>query len=167
MLYWTVAPTITLCHRSLLDRLGVKGSREVLSLTTLEKSNSKSMSRVAELMVTDMQGKGEIKLHNVHSREDLPIDTENLVTASELQRWSHLKRLPLCNGGAKEVMLLIGQGYPDALVPLASVKGKPSQPYAIKTRLGWTVSGPVAGSKRRKGGKAMFIASREECLEEL
>ena len=79
-----------------------------------------------------------------------------MVTTNKTARWSHLKGLPLHHAPADEVMLPIGQDYPDALVPLATVPGEKGEPYAVKTRLGWTVNGPVASSKTQVDQQAFF-----------
>ena len=78
---------------------------------------------------------------------------------SEAARWSHLKELPLHHAPVDEVMLLIGQDYPDALVPLATVPGGKGEPYAVKTHLGWTVNGPVNASETRGKQQAFFAQS--------
>ena len=85
---------------------------------------------------------------------------------SEAARWSHLKGLPLHHAPIDEVMLLIGQDYPDALIPLATVPGGKGEPYAVRTRLGWTVNGPVNTSETRGEQQAFFIQSeRHERLD--
>ena len=38
---------------------------------------------------------------------------------------------------------MIGQDIPEALWPLELRKGKEGQPYATRTRLGWSLNGPV------------------------
>ena len=62
-------------------------------------------------------------------------------------------------------MLLIGQDYPDALVPLATMPGAKGEPYAIKTRLGWTVNGPVTASETQVEQQVFF--TQREWYEQL
>ena len=45
------------------------------------------------------------------------------------------------------VQMLIGQDCPDILMPLEIRRGPASVPYATRTLLGWSVSGPVRGEK--------------------
>ena len=112
--------------------------------------------RVISLDVTDPDGEGRLHLGQVYARDRLPIDPCNRVTMSKAARWSHLKGLPLLHAPVDEVMLLIGQDYPDALVPLATVPGGKGEPYAVKTRLGWTVNRPVNASETRGEQQAFF-----------
>ena len=107
-----------------------------MSLTTLDREHSRTPTRVISLEVADPDREGRLRLGQVYTRDSLPIDPRNMATTNETARWSHLKGLPLHHTPADEVMLLIGQDYPDALVPLATVSGSKGEPYAIKTCLG-------------------------------
>ena len=139
---------ISLCQDWLLKSLGAAGRPEQMKLTTLEKANSQTAARVISLTVTDLSGNNLIRLPQVYSRPNLNLSSDNLVTEDEVNQWPHLKDLPLHYADTKEVTLLIGQDCPDALVPLTTVPGARGEPYAIRTRLGWTVSGPVCGHKK-------------------
>ncbi|XP_071837463.1 uncharacterized protein [Apostichopus japonicus] len=59
-----------------------------------------------------------------------------------------------------QVELLIGQDVPEALVPIEVRKGKTGDPYAIRTQLGWAVSGPLG----KPGGNPVchFVCSNAE-----
>ena len=69
----------------------------------------------------------------------------------------HLKGLPLHHAPANEVMLLIGQDYPDALVPSPPCPERKGA-LCVRTRLGWTVNGPVA-KQQGAGGSASLLHS--------
>ena len=77
-----------------------------------------------------------------------------------------LRDLPIQTAETDEVLLLIGQDAPGALAPLNVVRGRDDEPYAIQTRLGWTVSGPVSRGGRNKSVKAHFVSSRDDALSE-
>ena len=131
-----------------------------MSLTTLDKKQNRTPTRVVSLDVESSDGEGRVHLGQVYARDSLPIDPRNRVTMSEAARWSHLKGLPLHHAHIDEVMLLIGQDYPDALVPLATVPGGKGEPYAVRTRLGWTVNGPMDTGKMQ-GEQQVFFAQGE------
>lgn len=60
------------------------------------------------------------------------------------ERYQHLKGLPLHNLEAVCPVLLIGSDNPHLITPVEPVRlGPPGGPAAIKTRLGWTLQGPV------------------------
>ena len=151
---------VTLCHERLLQTLGLQGRPETMSLTTLDKKHNRTPTRVVSLDVENSDGEGRVHLGQVYARDSLPIDPRNRVTMSEAARWLHLKGLPLHHAPVDEVMLLIGQDYPDALVPLATVPGGKGEPYAVRTRLGWTVNGPMDTGEMR-GEQQVFFTQGE------
>ena len=59
--------------------------------------------------------------------------------------------LPAYQGDNVTVDLLIGQDNAEALVPLEVRRGKPGEPYAIRTLFGWCISGqsPVKVPSRK------------------
>ena len=157
--------SVTMCHERLLQILGLQGQAKTMSLTTLDKEYSRTPTRAISLEVNDPDGEGSLRLGQVYTRSSLPIDPRNMVTMDKTTRWPHLKGLPLHHAPADEVMLLIGQDYPDALVPLATVPGGKGEPYAIKTRLGWMVNGPVTASETQIEQQVFF--TQREWYEQL
>ena len=155
---------VSLCQDRLLTLLGATGRPETMRLTTLEKADSQSQVSVLSLTVTDPSGDGRVELPRVYSRADLHLSSNNLVSQGEVEQWPHLRDLPLHHADIEEVTLLIGQDCPEALIPLTTVPGARGEPYAIRTRLGWTVNGPV--SRRKKTPPTCHFA-RGESLSRL
>jgi len=46
-----------------------------------------------------------------------------------------------------KISVLVGTNAPEAFVPIDVKKGLPSQPFAIKTAIGWSVLGRTTGRK--------------------
>jgi hypothetical protein len=158
---------VTLCQDGLLEALGVKGRKEVMRLTTLEKVDSLSDVRVASLSVSDLRGDCTLDLGSVRARSELHISHGNRVTEEEVERWPHLRELPLHHAESHEVTLLIGQDCPEALIPLSIVAGGKGEPYAIRTRLGWTVSGPVSSSSKPAPAVYFQQGSTDQLLDKV
>jgi hypothetical protein len=135
--------TNSFCTCSLARQLGVTGHKEILSLSTLERANSRSVTQVVKLKVSDINGKNFIDMDNVYVKMDLPIGLDNMATSVDISRWPHLDsiQLPVVNIGSVE--LLIGQDTPEALLPIDVIRGEPNSPYAVKTVLGWALHGPL------------------------
>ncbi|XP_077361612.1 uncharacterized protein LOC144006574 [Festucalex cinctus] len=70
---------------------------------------------------------------------------EHTYSAESLQRkYRHLRDLPIPTMDKVRPLLLIGSDYPHLITPLAPVRlGRPGGPAAVKTRLGWTLQGPI------------------------
>ncbi len=60
----------------------------------------------------------------------------------DIKKFDHLKDLPL-DPKIKDVNILVGQDNSDALIPLEVVKGKPGEPFAVRTIKGWSLHGYV------------------------
>ena len=59
------------------------------------------------------------------------------------------------------VGLLIGANCTKALEPIDDIPSKNNGPYAIKTRLGWCIVGPVNGTQIRQGIHCHQIAVKQ------
>lgn len=87
-----------------------------------------------------------IPLPHTYSQSGIPLDNEDIPTIERVSCWKHLepivKFLPSSSQVVK-VGLLIGRDCPKALEPQNAVASKNNDPFALKTRLGWCVSGPL------------------------
>ena len=130
-----------------------------MSLTTLEKENSKATARVISLKISNLDGSDELTIPQVFARPNLHLSSSNLVTEAEVQKWPHLKDLPMHHAEIDDMTLLIGQDCPEVLMPLTTILGGKGEPYVIRTRLGWSVSGPVSNSTVKLPSVAHYISN--------
>ena len=118
--------------------------QETLQLSTLDKAYSATSCMVARLTVKSMDGSSDVTLNRVHARPIIPIHKENIATVYDCNRWSHLQGLPIRSPTSVDsTSLLIGMDCPDALIPFETAAGMTGEPYDIRTRLGWSLSGPI------------------------
>ena len=143
--------TSTFCSEDLVKTLGVIGKKGPLSLTTLEKKNSETETLVVNLEVSDMSSENVLELTEVYARPHLPININNMGRSEDLNGWEHLRDVEIPKVDADKVTLLIGQDVPKALMPIDLRTGKPGDPYATKTALGWTLHGPLGGRTSSSG----------------
>ncbi len=135
--------THTFCTQSLLDELGVKGHEEKVTFSSFSEENTTWKSKVAALEVKGRDCDEKISLPYVYSRKRLSVGTGNLATQKQLERWPHLQNYCVPETELRKVSLLIGQDCPRASRPLETVGEDLDEPYAMRTRLGWTVTGPI------------------------
>ena len=83
-----------------------------------------------------------IQLPKVYALPNLPTLESCIASASDAIKWPHLKDLRLPRVDKSGVSILIGQDVPEALWPLELRKGEEGQPYATRTRLGWSLMVP-------------------------
>ena len=92
-----------------------------------------------------------MNLPPVYTREDIPVDIEEVATRENIKSWDHLtviaEKLP--NSTDIEIGLLIGADCAKALEPQEVIPSKNGGPFAFRTTLGWSVVGPLAKPSKR------------------
>ena len=159
--------SVSLCQDKLLQMLKARGRTEKMSLTTLERRNHEATARVVSLKVSSLYGNEELAIPQVFARPNLHLSSGNLVTEAEVRRWPHLRDLPLHHAEMDDVTLLIGQDCPEALMPLTTIPGGKGEPYAVMTRLGWSVSGPVSHNMVKVPPTSHYIANGDLLQEKV
>ena len=143
--------TSTFCSQELVKELGITGKKEVVTLTTLEKTNSKMETEVVAFEISDVSCSIKLNLDRVYVKSRLPIDLDNMALKRE-RNLSYMDEIDVPDVDVNRVTLLIGQDNPEALIPIDVRRGHPGEPYATKTILGWTVNGPmqIPGTGKRQ-----------------
>ena len=124
----------------------MKGNPANLSLTTVNSSESADVELVALELVAAKSGAGRpsvIQLPKVYPLPNLHTLENCIASDSDFRKCSHLKDLQLPQVDKSDVTIMIGQDVPEALSSLELRKGKEGQPYATRTRFGWSLNGPV------------------------
>ena len=144
--------TTTFCTERLANVLGLRGNKEVLALSTLEKSGSSIETKAVSLNVSDMEQQNAVHLDRVYTRQNLPVSRQSGAKPEDLQQWPHLRDIVVHDAEDDTVDLLIGQDCPDALIPIEVRRGRRSSlaPYAVRTVLGWTVQGSVNRQRHQR-----------------
>jgi len=145
---WTYAlldygSTNSFCSDKLLDDLGVDGVETTLVLTTLEKVNSKTSTRVTSLLITGEDERSTVEIPYVFSTSNLSGSGCEPVSQQKVEDWPHLKGINFPKVDRVNVGLIIGQDVPVALTPIDVRRGEENEPYAMKTALGWVLNGPM------------------------
>ena len=78
----------------------------------------------------------------VYSRPSLLVSTAAIGTQEEVNLWPHLKGIDVPRIEA-EIGLLIGSDVPQAMQPKEVRERKNGGPFAMRTVLGWMLSGPL------------------------
>ena len=131
---------------SLRERLAVPGTKTTLQLGTMHGHSLVESTVVEDLVITDLNGKCPIKLPRAYTRDEIPVDRDQIPTPEIVRCLDHLEEIaneiPAYDSSV-DIGLLIGSSCPAALVPLSVVPNKGDGPYAVRLKHGWTVSGPL------------------------
>ena len=160
--------TKTFCSEALIEKLDVKGEKANLSLTTVNSSETADVELVALEVVAAkrrLEKTSVIQLPKVYALPNLPTLENCMASASDICKWPHLKDLRLPRVDKSAVSILIGQDVPEALWPLELRKGKEGQPYATRTRLGWSLNGPLESEGLVEESALSNLARADERLD--
>ena len=86
-----------------------------------------------------------IDLLVTYTKEDLPVDDEDVATPEKIRKWKYLERIAgeITQGQGISIGLLIGGNCSKALEPLEVIPSEQGGPYAFKTLLGWCIVGTI------------------------
>ena len=78
------------------------------------------------------------------------IHPDDFPRCKDISCYPHLAGIDLPDVDLDEVTILLGQTDADCLIPLDVVQGQRGEPYATRTKLGWTINGPMKMNAERK-----------------
>ena len=137
----------TFIDEDVLQDLDVTGLDTTISVKTIHGERTDKCKAIEGLVVSPTFNDTIcIPLPRTYSQSSIPVDDEDIPTKERVSCWKHLepivKFLP-SSGQVIKVGLLIGSDCPKALEPHNTISSKNNGPFALKTRLGWCVSGPL------------------------
>lgn len=151
------------CTNSLMNRLGLTGKTVKYSLATVERDSSRRESRVVNIQASNFNEDFPVELTNVYSTPSLPLSSRDIPTQEDVNSWAHLDGIRIMSIKS-EVDLLIGNDNSELLEPLEVRISKDSGPFAVRTRLGWTINGPL--DRQGGGARVSCFAKADTILEE-
>ncbi|XP_068738205.1 uncharacterized protein, partial [Montipora capricornis] len=110
------------CTEDLLRKLGTKGKKTSLSLTTMQTSSQSIECSLVNLEVSDLIEQNQIELPMVYSTPSLPVSNDTIGTQEDVNRWPHLEGK--MQSIESEVGLLIGSDAPQVLQPKEQKESK-------------------------------------------
>ena len=129
-----------------LSRLGAPGVPTDITIRTMSDVRHQSTVAVSNLKISSVLGSDFIRLPRVYTHDSLPLDINEVPSHRMLSKWPHLHRLISEMPDRNEnipIGLLIGVNCPKALQPCDFIPSVNDGPFAVKTSLGWCVSGPM------------------------
>ena len=160
--------TCRLILSTVADKLGLDGPPEHITLNGLQNVTELSTKRV-DVSISPTGNRGiRYDVNGVDFVVDCLNVSERKVNLGELKSmWSHLRDLEISDMDGSQVTLLIGSDVAELIVPLEVRSGNTGQPIAVRTMLGWTVTGKLPGYL--SDGESIYkvhISSTDEELQE-
>ena len=117
-----------------------------IKIKTLNGEESQETEAVSGLKVSKSSGERMwIDLPVTYTKEDLPVDGEDVATPEKIKRWEYLERIACetTQGQCLSIGLLIGGNCSKTLEPLEVIPSEQGDPYVFKTLLGWYTVGTI------------------------
>ncbi|XP_050978835.1 uncharacterized protein LOC127173179 [Labeo rohita] len=106
------------------------------------------------LEVSGFDAEDFIELPFVLTQTTMPVSRVNVPCQDDVAKWSYLSSIRLHEVDA-DVDLLIGTDSPKVLEPWELINSQCGGPYAVRTRVGWVINGPLcAGDPGGAGVKS-------------
>ena len=123
----------------LMKNLNEEGQNCQISLATIDGNKEDFRSSLVS----------KVHLSNVFSVQRLNVSKDAMATQGDVDRLAYLQgvELPTAIDHGK-ASTLIGFDVPEALEPVEVGRSINGGPYAVKTKFGWTLNGPLDSSNR-------------------
>ena len=108
------------------------------------------MTRGSEvsLTVSSVVSSESVKIDKVLSVKHLPIALASLPSNTAIRKWPHLSGISFPTINASHVTILIGSDVPEVFWSLEERRGKPKEPYAVRSVLGCALLRPMNDTAR-------------------
>ena len=157
----------TLIREDFVKQLKLKGYSRAINTSSIKDKPENVKVKEIHLKIYNMDHKNEVEVQaytlpkimfNMPSQSS-PTNQDNQNT------FDHFQDIQIPKVCASEVTILIGANAPDIILQLEVRRGNPTQPYAIKTILGWSLLGNTTEREMpQKGGREYHI-NRIEVLQ--
>ena len=132
------------CTESLCKKLHMYDLQPIeLKLTTVQSRGEALLSKKVDgLMLSDLDENEYIPLPPVYTIEYIPVSQDDMLNVQDVSKFPYLSDiyLPQIDAG---IELMIGNNVPQAMEPWEVRHSEENGPFAIRTKLGWVVTGPV------------------------
>jgi hypothetical protein len=153
--------TATFCSELIMHKLKASGPKTNIILKTMGHETTEEAYLVNGMMISALDGGGAIKLPPVISQATLPVSLKDVVFAEDLSQWSYLRDVTLPKiEGKCHVGLIIGINAPQVMEPHEVIGSEGDGPFAVRTKLGWVVNGPLGHDPATDNTNRIIYANR-------
>ena len=131
----------TLIRKDIIKRVGIDGSTTELKINTINGELSIDAVK-CDFVINSMDSTDSVKVTGAFAVEGLPIKLKASCRNNIAKKWPHLIDVPMYKGNGEPVVMIIGCDQPKAHWVRDIRLGGESQPFGMKTPLGWIVLGP-------------------------
>nr|XP_029709412.1 uncharacterized protein LOC109433286 [Aedes albopictus] len=133
----------TLVDDAVARQLKANGILEPLMVTWTGNINRlESQSRAVDMMISAKGSREKFPLFHTRTVTELQLPKQNVRYTELVQRYRHLSEVPKKDFPSEVPTILIGLDNLHLFAPLESRIGKPREPIAVRSKMGWSIYGP-------------------------
>ena len=132
--------TMTIMSKDLFLSLGVEKSPVEYTIRTISNDVPQGQQYEGVVAVSSLDETEQVKV-KVTTVDNLPLNNSGVM--ERVSQWEHLKNIKVDAIPTNLIGILIGSDCTELRWTLEEVRGGRGEPYARKTLLGWTISGPA------------------------
>ena len=152
------------------SKLESPGVRTNISVRTITDERQQEVFAVDGLCVQSVDGESTVQLPKTYTQDCLPVNRDEIPSHALLRKYSHLntllKEMPDRDDNIP-IGLLIGANCAKALEPHQVIPSVDDGPFAVKTALGWCVSGPADPDVRKTMSNCRIMCHRISAVEDV
>lgn len=156
----------TFCTESMARKLNLKGKQTSILLRTMGQKKIVNAHVLSGLEVSGINMNDFIELPDVLTQKNMPVSTINIPRQEDVDLWPYLKDVQLHDIDAG-VDLLIGTHAMQVMEPWELINSQDEGPYAVRTRVGWVINGPLYGGRNRIKSDCSAVTSNRISVEHL
>ena len=144
--------TCSLVLSSVAEKLGLEGSEERIILNGIQGTCELNSRRVNTQVSAVNMVAPRFEVNGALVVEHLNIAQQKVNLVDVKSKWPHLKEIDIPEASSCDVSLLIGSDCLDIILPIETRCGPRGTPVGIRTKHGWTITGPLPGYIRTSEG---------------
>ena len=153
----------TVIDKSLFNELDLDGTKDSFVVQYAKGDpECEEGSMVTSLFVSIPGTKRRFRLNHVHTAVDLNLPNQTINADNLRKTYAHLADLPLKDVSNSKPRILIGLEHAHLIASFETRAGKPDEPLASRTQLGWIVYGKHCTYNEENSHRINFVC---ECID--
>ena len=157
---------ITRIDPSIVKLLNIEGAPSKLTLTTVNNADVEEGVTVNfKIAPVDNQNDHVLNVNSAWAVKDLTIPLKHTKLSRSVEQCPHLRQVSFPEVERKKISILLGTNIQEVFIPLDVRRGKPNDPIAIKSCLGWSILGGASNVQSRSQGLINLVTAHDVSLD--
>lgn len=161
--------SITILEEKVREQIGAIGPTKPFCMATVEGDGYYPNARVIGMRIRgDFRNSPQFTIGNVRTIDELKLAPVSQDAEALKKRYPHLRNIPLASFKNMKPRMILGSSHYHLICPLKVIEGRPGEPVATKSRLGWTIIIPDVNGilPNMKSHQLNHVTLQHDCKED-